>query len=404
MQTFESIAIIGGGPAGAMTAAGLAEHAVSGAAGGPRRVLIFEEKQGWEKPCGGGLPYKALHRYRFLLEGTEDHQIIHEVELVAPDRSSIRLQLHYPIAIYSRQVLNGLLLRRACDAGAEIVTDRIRNFRRTEQGWELSGREEKYRADFLVLAAGARTRLRSLLVPDIPSRDFMLTFGYYVPGVDRLLRVRFFEDFEGYAWAFPRVDHLSIGICGKAGETSMPVLREKLHGFMQEFGYRRDGAPVFSHLLPSMGAGSWKSARLAGEGWAIAGDSAGLVDPVTGEGIYYAMRSGELLGNALREGVPQQYPARVEAEFGQRLTLAARLAPHFYQGDFLGKPWTHRLVEFSARSGSCESLLQDLMDGSQNYAKLPRRLCTTLAKGFVEMGAGSLRRRVSPLQGRNVAR
>ena len=48
---------------------------------------------------------------------------------------------------------------------------------------------------------------------------------------------------------------------------------------------------------------------------------AGLVDPVTGEGIYYAMRSGELLAESLLEGLPELYPARVQEEFGKALAL-----------------------------------------------------------------------------------
>jgi geranylgeranyl diphosphate/geranylgeranyl-bacteriochlorophyllide a reductase len=392
MNKPKTIAVIGGGPAGAMAAATLAAR--SERQGSASRVLVFEERQPWEKPCGGGLPYKALRRYPFLLEAAEEHRITYEVELIGPEGSRFRLQLHRPIVIYSRRVLNDLLLRRARRAGAEIVMDRIRGFQRTDDGWELAGRSEKYSADFLVLAAGARTRLRNLLVPDIPARDFMLTFGYFVPGVESMLRVQFFEGFEGYAWSFPRVDHRSIGICGKTQEASMPELRGKLRDFMTKFGYVSDGAQVFSHLLPSLGSESWRTIRLAGERWAITGDSGGLVDPVTGEGIYYAMRSGELLAEALGDGVPAEYPARVEAEFGSRMTLAARLAPHLYNGDFLGKPWTHRLVQYGSRSRSCESLVQDLIDGSQNYLGLPRRIYSTLAKGFFEMGFGSLRRQM----------
>jgi len=387
-----------------MAAWGLLENSGRKRAVKPHRVLIFEEKHGWEKPCGGGLTYKVLRRYPFLEETVAEHQMIHEVDLIAPDGSSVRLPLHHPIAIYSRKVLNGLLLRRALEAGAEIISDHVRDFTRVRNGWEICGRSETYEADFLVLAAGARTRLRHILVRDIPSHDLMLTLGYYVPGTDRCLRVRFFEDFEGYAWSFPRSDHVSVGVCGKTGENSMPELRDRLRAFMGEFGYSMDKANVFSHVLPSLGKESWRNMRLAGEGWAIAGDSGGLVDPVTGEGIYYAMRSGELLGEALREDVPQEYPARIEAEFGHRLTLAARLAPHFYHGDFLGKPWTHRVVEYSALSRSCESLLQDLVDGSQNYGTLLRRLTVTLAKGVLEMGVGSLRRHVSHLGRPNAAR
>ncbi len=404
MKAVKTIAIIGGGPAGAMAAAGLAGKTNQNGTGGSHRILIFEERQGWEKPCGGGLPYKVLRRYPFLLEAIYEHRLINRVDLIAPDGSSNRLALHHPIAIYSRKVLNSLLLRRASEAGAEVVSDHIRGFTQVREGWEIHGRTETYQADFLVLAAGARTRLRNLLTPDFPASDFMLTFGYYMSGPEHAMRVRFFKDFEGYAWVFPRLDHLSVGICGKAGESSMPELRSRLHGFMEESGYSPSQAPIFSHLLPSPGIASWRNMRLAGDGWAITGDSGGLVDPVTGEGIYYAMRSGEMVADALREGVPHQYPARVEAEFGERLTLAARLAPHFYHGGFLGKPWTYRVVEYSAQSRSCESLLQDLVDGSQNYATLLRRLCGTLAKGFFEMSLGSLRRHVTQLGRPNAAR
>ena len=403
MRTLDTIAIIGGGPAGAMAALGLLENFGRKPPVERRRVLIFEEKQGWEKPCGGGLPYKVLRRYPFLEETATEHRKIQEVDLIAPNGSSVHLSLHHPIAIYSRKVLNGLLLRRALEAGAEIIPDHVRAFVRVRNGWQIRGRSETYQADFLALAAGARTRLRRLLVRDIPAHDFMLTLGYYVPGTEYRARVRFFEDFEGYAWAFPRLDHVSVGVCGKAGENSMSELRERLRDFMGELGYSEDKANVFSHLLPSLGKESWSKMILAGEGWAIAGDSGGLVDPVTGEGIYYAMRSGELLGEALSEGVPQEYQARIEAEFGDRLTLAARLAPHFYHGAFLGKPWTHCVVEYSAHSRSCESLVQDLVDGSQNYATLLRRLTVTLAKGLVEIGAGSLRRQVSQMVRPNTA-
>ena len=374
-----------------------------------KRVTLFEEKIGWEKPCGGGLPYKALSRYPFLLEAADEHVCTRDAELVAANGSAIRLHLRQPLVIYSRSVLNSLLLRRAQEAGAEIVPDRIQSFRREGSGWRLEGRglrgegstlsPSAYWADFLILASGARSQLRSLLAPPLSAQDFMLTLGYYVPGVDRLLRVQFFEGFEGYAWSFPRTDHLDLGICGKMGESDMAGMRERLHYFMKRFGYPTESSAVFGHLLPALSAESWQNLRIAGDGWALAGDVAGLVDPVTGEGIYFALRSGELLAEVLLGGVPESYPERIWQDFGKRLALGARLSRYFYHEDFLGQPSTTRLIEFSASSRTFQDLVQDLLDGSQSYDGLDSRLYRTLGRAFVEMAVAEMAKQLSVVRG-----
>ncbi len=391
----ETIGIIGGGPAGAMAAERIARGA--GAARMPKtRVLVFEEKRGWEKPCGGGLSHKALQMYPDILNAACELQPARQAEFVAPDGVTARFNLRRPLAVCSRSALNRGFLDRAARAGAAIVEDRIVALEREGRGWGLRGQRTSYRVDFLVLAAGARSRLRRYFAADFRVRDFMLTLGYFVPARDDILRIEFFGDFEGYAWSFPRTDHLSIGICGKAGDCTMGELRERLRGFIRRFGYSMEGAAVFSHLLPALEVETWSNLRLAGQGWALAGDSAGLVDPLTGEGIYYAMRSGELLADSLLAKMPEAYPARVKQEFGNQLALGARLAPLFYRGDFLGAPVVTRMIDFASRSRTFMELLQDLMEGSQGYAGLAARLYRGLGKALVEIAAGRIRDAFNP--------
>ncbi len=408
------IAIIGGGPAGAVAAEKLARAGASkGASPGGFEVAVFEEALAWEKPCGGGLPSRALAQYPFLLDAAEEHKRIRDVEFVAANGARVRLRLR-SLVIYARATLNRLLLRRAAEAGAQIVRDRILDFRREGAGWRLEGRGTSYAADHLVLAAGARSRLRGLLAHHLGARDFMLTFGYYAPGADDLLRVQFFEDFEGYAWAFPRPDHLSLGICGKVGESDMRGLRARLHSFSEQHGYSEQGcvkgsgdaagpAAVFSHLLPALSVESWHNLRMAGPGWALAGDAAGLVDPVTGEGIYFAMRSGELLANSLIEGAPESYPERVWQDFGSKLALGARLARFFYREEFLGEHPSTRLIEFSARSRTFRNLLEDLLEGSQSYPGLAARLYWSLGVSLAEVVIDAFGRRSDTGGGRHTA-
>ena len=109
---------------------------------------------------------------------------------------------------------------------------------------------------------------------------------------------------------------------------------------------------LHDHLLPALRAPSLRGGRCCGEGWALVGDAAGLVDPITGEGLYYALRSGDLLAQALAAGSPQDYPARVRADFSADLELATRIARRFYRGRFLGGAVATRMIQFVERSAT----------------------------------------------------
>jgi geranylgeranyl diphosphate/geranylgeranyl-bacteriochlorophyllide a reductase len=388
-----TIAIVGGGPAGSMTATRLLQGAA-----GPQdgrevaRVVVFEEKLGWEKPCGGGLSHKALREYPFLLQATDLANPVWKMEVCAPGGATAHLNLREPLAIYSRRELNHLLLERCQNAGAKVVNDRVISAARLGNKWRLRGRTAIYEADHLIVAAGARSGLRNQLAGALKAEDFMLTFGYFVPGHEDVLRVEFFENFEGYAWSFPRSNHLSVGICGKVGDAKMPELRRNLSGFMQRHGYSSESAPVFSHLLPSLEAESWAAMRLEGDGWALAGDAAGLTDPVTGEGLYFALRSGELLADSIVEGF--SYSRKIWDEFGSKLMLGARICPRFYRGEFLGASMTTRMVQLCARSKTFLNLFQDMVEGNQAYRGLPGRLFRNLPKYLVETATHSVWKRM----------
>lgn len=384
MRGLRTIAIVGGGPAGAMAAERLVRSMGQPRNGGaPARVIIYEEKLGWEKPCGGGLSHKVLQHYPSLLHAEGLAHLVWKMEICAPGGARVGLNLREPLVIYSRRELNHLLLQRSELAGAEVVKDRITRVVRVGEKWRLTGRHESYEADFLILAAGARSSLRNNLAGALKAQDFMLTYGYYVPGREDLLRIEFFEDFEGYAWSFPRSDHLSVGICGKTGQSRMSDLKGKLARFMACNGYSADTAPVFSHLLPSLESESWAGIRLEGDGWALAGDAAGLVDPITGEGLYFALRSGELLADSLLTG--SSYTQNAWNEFGTKLMQGARMASGFYRGEFLGASVTTRMIQFCNRSKTFLSLFQDLVEGRQAYSGLRSRLLFGLPKYLLEI-------------------
>jgi flavin-dependent dehydrogenase len=370
------VVIVGGGPAGAVCGETLARAGIA--------VTLFDDHLAWEKPCGGGLTQRAVRAFPFLLDGPHPKRLVNEIELMADSGARAHLTLDGPILIYSRRVLNGLLLDRAAAAGCRIVRSRVTAMRADGPRPCVVADGVGHAADFVVLAAGARNRLLPAVEPLEPA-DLEQTLGYYVPVQSNVMKIKFLSRFRGYLWSFPRLDHLSVGICGKLDESPTATLRKHLEAFMDLERLPREGARLFSHLLPSPRQRTLRRRALVGRHWALAGDAAAMVDSVTGEGLYYAMRSGELLGQALVAGRPEQYPRRLRSEFGGELESAALLAPRFFSERFLGGAMSTRTVEFAHRSPTFRRMLAAVFSGRQGYRTLQLRLWAQLPLSLAEI-------------------
>jgi flavin-dependent dehydrogenase len=347
-------------------------------------VTIFDERLAWEKPCGGGLTHKAIQAYPFLLDAPYPKKIVRTAELISSRGHRALFQMSHPIVIYSRKVLNGLLLDRAVAAGCTAIASRVTSVDTKGCGVRLTiAGQEQYDADFAVLAAGARNQLLPETTPLRPS-DLEVTQGYFIPVEDHRIKVKFLRQFEGYLWSFPRADHLSVGICAKMGQASSLRLRSHLDEFVREEKIPMEGARFYSHVLPSPDAQTIRGRRICGENWAMAGDAAACVDPVTGEGLYYALRSGDLLAQALADGQLQSYPERLRGAFSADLEFAAHLARKLFRGNFLGGAITTRLVQLVNYSPAFRGLIRDVFSGSQDYRGLKRRLWNQLGITFAE--------------------
>ena len=116
----------------------------------------------------------------------------------------------------------------------------------------------------------------------------------------------------------------------------------------------------------------------------MAGDAAATVDPITGEGLYYALRSGDLLAQALTEGAPEEYPERLRAAFSADLEFAANIAKKVFRGNFVGGAITTRMVQLLNYSPAFRDLVRDVFSGSQSYRTLKRRLWSQLGITIAE--------------------
>jgi flavin-dependent dehydrogenase len=395
------IAIIGAGPAGAHLASRLAAEG--------RDVILFDPRGAWEKPCGGGVPTRAIREFSFILESSNyPRKLVRKITMISPLDRRVTLTLDRPFAVYSRQVLNGLVLDRAIEAGAAFVREAVCDFARESDGWTIiTDSGTQWRARFLVGADGAASSTRRRLIGIFPKRDLALAFGYNIasedspgsnvgngahrtePSMDEVV-VRFPRDFTGYLWAFPRPGVMNFGVASKLGERGSDELRRLLADFVSGYYGGRMPDPVrmsfFGAKIPTLDLASWKELRATGDGWALIGDAAGFADPITGEGIYYAFKSADLYADALRDsrgsnGSSTAYQKAAEAyevmwreAFGRDLEHASYRLPHFYHGRFIGRIFTDAMIMLARHHRGVRTILGRALVGEQSYVTLKRDL------------------------------
>ena len=226
-------------------------------------------------------------------------------------------------------------------------------------------------------ADGATSLVRRRARGPFSHAQLSLSTGVYAQGVSsREIVIEFERDPSGYIWSFPRTDHLAIGICAQANETNAAALKGRLAEWVARFPDARGATLVpYAWPIPSLAPGDFDLERPAGDRWALVGDAAGLVDPITREGLYFALRSGGLLADALLAPASSgavAYTSALRSEIYPELAHAARLKRGFFRGGF-----TRLLVQALRESPDVNAIMADLVAGTQPYATLKRRLLGT---------------------------
>src|ERR1041384_7588018 len=150
------VAIVGAGPAGAHLAYLLSRSGAD--------VLLFDAREAWEKPCGGGVTSKALREFDFLGRDTSPRKMVSSMQVISARGRAVTIQPKHDFAIYARAELSRMMRQRATDAGAQLHCLRVERITRSAGHWELTtSRGETYICDFLVGADGATSTIRRRL-------------------------------------------------------------------------------------------------------------------------------------------------------------------------------------------------------------------------------------------------
>lgn len=367
------VAIVGGGPAGAWAAFLLAR---AGA-----RVAIVDGSHPREKPCGGGLSARALK----LLEpfgggpAPEGNEIA--VSRFSDGKHGVDVPLERtarqtpPLLVSSRRTFDLCLLNAARSIGAELVTERVTAIEAGRSGWTLKTGSKAIIADWLIGADGANSLVRRSVAQPFPRCALSIASGYYVRNRSSpRIEIAFTSAPAGYLWSFPRPDHLAIGACAQANETSSAgLLQASAAWIRQHTDAADDDLMRYSWPIPSLSERQLDAERPAGARWLLVGDAAGLVDPITREGLYFALASSGLAAESLmKDGAADCYIRRVRRELHVELRKAARLKARFFHSVFTGL-----LLRALAESAQIRRVMADLVTGAQPYRGLRRRLLLT---------------------------
>ncbi len=319
--------IVGAGPAGANAALALAHR-------GRRVALIERAELPRYKTCGGGVVGRALAELppaarAFEHECRRAELHIDELSFAVEEKTAI-------VAMAMRADLDAALVGAARAQGAELLAPcTAHGLTQSTQGVVLETSRGRLQAPFLVAADGATSRLAA--------RAGWTSGPSVIPAIEWELRVererhqRFADAARfdlgvgrGYAWVFPKRAHLSVGLV-RMGPGRAPLART-LEAYLQRLGLEAaESVERHGWMIP---------VRPPAQGVArgrvlLVGDAAGLADPLTGEGIGNALRSGRLAARALLAAgdparVRAHYERELEREILRELRLAARLARLLY--------------------------------------------------------------------------
>lgn len=298
------VLIVGAGPAGSTLAAALARSG---------RAVTLLHDPARRKHCGGGVPPRAFARLRPLDGLRAPRSEIGRLSVSSRTGARCEIELSSPLAIYDRAAFDGALRAAAAGAGARLVPARVTGIRREGGMWVLAAGGREHRGRFLVGADGAAGIVRRSLSAPFPPGALSLCAGYYLRAPDPGAAHVGFPGPPGcYTWIFPGPETASAGIVAPLPGWRGDSLRRLLRAWMAERfpGASFDFGRPFAAMVPTA---RLRPRGVCGGGWALIGDAAGVADPVTREGIFFSMRSAELLAAALGAGRPALYPLLLRA-------------------------------------------------------------------------------------------
>ena len=376
-DTRVDVIVLGAGPAGAAAA-------VTAARAGLSVALIDKARFPRDKLCGGLFSGRSLLVYQAVFDSRStplDMLCCTDVTFFQGRADLGEVSGAPPIYLTMRRDLDTVLMSQAVRAGARDLTgERVAEVDVTAPAVRLhSGLRVTGRA--LIGADGVNSQVaRALFGASYDRRKigFAMEIEAPVPSGDphRPIRIDFGAAAWGYGWSFPKKASTTIGIGGPQRLT--PDFKAALHDYLSHLGEAGQGIKARGHHIPcgDFPVTPGRGATL------LAGDAAGLVDPVTGEGIAYAMQSGQAAAHSVAAALNAGDPTRALPLYRDRISdihrdlrIARRIKPMIFA------PWLQPSFARSfTRSRTLKHMYLQVLAGECDYPTLSRAVLRRLPR------------------------
>ena len=337
------VIVVGAGPSGSTAAKTLAENGI-------KVLLVDKERFPRDKPCGGGLPLRTLTEFSYLKKLQSIESYSYGGIVYSPSsKNNIEINKTEPvIAMVQRSKFDNELVHLSVDKGTEFQENKqVTNINILQDKVQLTFKDRStVTAELIIGADGFQSTI---------ARITHLNKGNLGKGICILEEIQTnkeqikqiytkklfchihskFKGIQGYGWVFPKQNHINIGILSYDQKDQIYQKNINLKNIFTDYlNTLKDKNLIPSTIQSSNIKGGVLPLQPIKKTYTnrvlISGDAAGLVNPITGEGIYYAICSGRLAGLTAVKSIRNQntteeflstYQKRWKKAFGKELNL-----------------------------------------------------------------------------------
>lgn len=372
------VAVVGSGPAGSSTAETLAKAGIE--------TYLFERKLDNAKPCGGAIPLCMVAE--FDLPPHIIDRRVRKMKMISPSNIEVNigetLKEDEYIGMCRREVLDGFLRDRAAKLGAQLINGTVHaidipqsstapytiHYADHSNG-SLEGTAQTLQVDLIVGADGANSRVAKAI--DAGDYNYAIAFqerirlpadkmAYYEDRAEMYVGTDVSPDF--YAWVFPKYDHVAVGT--GTMKVNKSLIKDLQAGIRARAAHRLEGGKIIkveAHPIPEHP----RPRRVVGR-VALVGDAAGYVTKSSGEGIYFAAKSGRMCAETIVElsncgqRIPTEadlkvYLKRWDRKYGTTYKVLDLLQTVFYRSDATREAFVEMCADIDVQKLTFDSYL-----------------------------------------------